>query len=360
MQYPKRSGLKDFGLIDLPFSLRKMALSPVGKLAARKNRSTGGTEYDLSRGVTAFPSVGDQVLIPTSEQIQAIVGAKASDRRVRIGASPLATNAAIMVDPDKIFGRHLAVLGNTGSGKSCSVAGLIRWSLEAATAAMPENSETSSPNARFIVLDPNGEYTRAFADMGDKIRLFRVPPVSGTENALRVPAWLWNGHEWTAVAYAKPGAQRPLLLQALRELKSGNTDAVPRSAIVRRYLVSYRTMIQAMFAKGTAEFAGEAPARRRCGELLDNIASDCADFQEGVDTDTQGQLENAHQAISGVANSRRSNNGWFNAFSVEDIESVRDALQEAIDAIPDVLTISPITELGHPMMECRLKTTLRA
>jgi DNA helicase HerA-like ATPase len=38
-------------------------------------------------------------------------------------------NAAVYVDPDKLYGRHLAVLGNTGSGKSCSVAGLIRWSL---------------------------------------------------------------------------------------------------------------------------------------------------------------------------------------------------------------------------------------
>lgn len=46
-----------------------------------------------------------------------------------IGISPLAANAKVMIDPDRLFGRHLAVLGNTGSGKSCSVAGLIRWSM---------------------------------------------------------------------------------------------------------------------------------------------------------------------------------------------------------------------------------------
>lgn len=341
--YPKRAGLKDFGLIDLPFPLRKMALTPVGTLAGRRDKATGEVEYELSRGVTAFPSVGDQVLIPTSDQVQAIVGAKSVERRIRIGASPLASNAEIRVDPDKIFGRHVAVLGNTGSGKSCSVAGLIRWSLEAATSAN-DDGEEAPPNARFIILDPNGEYARAFADLGEQARLFRVPPVTGNQRPLRVPAWLWNGHEWTAVAYARPGAQRPLLLQALRELKSGNTETVPRSATVRRYLVSYRAMILALLAKGTAEFAGEAPARRRCGELLDNIESDCADFQEGVDTDTQGLLENAREAISGVVDSRRSNNGWFNAFSVEDIESVRDALQQAIDGIPDILTMFPITE----------------
>src|SRR5215469_4057554 len=58
--YPKRSGLKDFGLIDLPFPLRKMSVSPIGTLTVRRE----GIEitYNLTRGVTSFPSVGDQVL----------------------------------------------------------------------------------------------------------------------------------------------------------------------------------------------------------------------------------------------------------------------------------------------------------
>lgn len=73
--YPKRSGLKDFGLIDLPFPLRKMSLSPVGTLTSRRDRGSGTTRYELSRGVVAFPSVGDQVLIPTASQVEAIVGA---------------------------------------------------------------------------------------------------------------------------------------------------------------------------------------------------------------------------------------------------------------------------------------------
>jgi hypothetical protein len=158
--YPKRSGLRDFGLIDLPFPLRKMTVSAVGTLTARRDKRSATTKYELSRGVMDFPSVGDQVLLPTPEQIEAIVGAKESDRRVRIGASPLASNAAIMVDPDKLFGRHLAVLGNTGSGKSCTVAGLIRWSMEAAKNAIKDAAKQGVPNARFIVLDPNGEGIR--------------------------------------------------------------------------------------------------------------------------------------------------------------------------------------------------------
>ena len=182
--YPKRFGFKEFGLIDLPFPLRKMSVSPVGTLTSRRDRRSGTTKYELSRGVVAFPSVGDQVLIPTTEQIEAIVGAKDSDKRIRIGSSPMVSNAAIMVDPDKLFGRHLAVLGNTGSGKSCTVAGLIRWSMEAAEKSIQDSGKTDGPNARFIVLDPNGEYARAFADLPERVRIFK-PGMSTTHLSCR-------------------------------------------------------------------------------------------------------------------------------------------------------------------------------
>ncbi|ASJ62237.1 ATPase (plasmid) [Sinorhizobium meliloti] len=341
--YPKRSGLKDFGLIDLPFPLRKMTLTPIGTLTVKRDRRAKTTVYELSRGVVAFPSVGDQILIPTPEQIAAIVGAKDKDRRVRIGSSPLAANTSIMVDPDKIFGRHVAVLGNTGSGKSCSVAGLIRWSLDAAQSSLED--EAQGLNARFVILDPNGEYAKAFADKADNVRLFRVPPIDEQkgERALRIPAWLWNGHEWTAVSFARPGAQRPLLLQALRELKNGELDGTPRETIVRRYVYSYRVMIDAMLAEGASRYAGSAGNRRQCGALLDNIAADCGGMADSVDGEHRTTLEEISAAIAETANSRRSGD-WFNAFSIQDIESVRDELQRFVDLVEDAFAAAQITE----------------
>jgi hypothetical protein len=333
--YPKRAGLKDFGLIDLPFPLRKMSLSPVGTLTSRRDRVSGMTRYELSRGVVAFPSVGDQVLIPTSSQIEAIVGARDDDKRVRIGSSPMASNAAIMVDPDKLFGRHLAVLGNTGSGKSCTVAGLIRWSMAAANKAIKDAGKTGVPNARFIVLDPNGEYARAFADSGDKLRLFRVPPVIAGERPLDVPAWLWSGHEWSAVAHAQPGAQRPLLMQGLRELKAGQTEGVPREAMIRRYLGSYLTRVSAMLNTGTQAFAGAHKAKFECARLLETIASDCSQFS-GEDLDTASDaLASIAATIADIVDSRRSGN-YFNDFAISDLETIRDALNTLAQSLPDI------------------------
>ena len=237
-QYPKRRGMQDFGLMDLPYPLRKMSLNPLGCLMHDGKTSSGEDRYIFKRGVEAYPTVGDPVLLPTNNQLRDIVES-GENRRVKIGISPLAANAAVKIDPDRLFGRHLAVLGNTGSGKSCSVAGLIRWSMDEAKKVR----SGEEPNARFIVLDPNGEYANTFQDMS-KVRVFAVEPSKGIEQ-LQVPLWFWNSAEWSAFTQASAKAQRPVLIQALRTVRDGSIDsaAVTPSNNMRRYL---RTLVSAI------------------------------------------------------------------------------------------------------------------
>ena len=242
--FPKRRGVQDFGLIDLPYPLRKMSLNPLGTL---RKVAGPGEQYKFRRGADALPSVGSPVLLPTQIQLHSIVES-GDRRRVRIGVSPLAGNAEIRIDPDRLFGRHLAVLGNTGSGKSCSVAGLIRWSLEEAKAV--RGREPANPNARFIILDPNGEYSRAFGKEGSlaKARIFKVNPAAG-EALLQVPLWFWNSSEWVSFTEASAKTQRPLLKRALREVKAGRSAVdgeteEERKLELRRYLSSNLITIQ--------------------------------------------------------------------------------------------------------------------
>jgi hypothetical protein len=238
-QYPKRKGMQDFGLVDLPYPLRKMSLNPLGGLCY-EGEHQGKERYTFRRGVEAYPTVGDPVLLPTQTQLCAIVES-GENRRVKIGVSPLAANAEVKIDPDRLFGRHLAVLGNTGSGKSCSVAGLIRWSLEEACKARGG----TDPNARFIVLDPNGEYSKAFDGLG-KVRVFAVDPKpdSGIDQ-LQVPLWFWNSAEWCAFTQASAKTQRPTLIQALRTVRDGAVAvAVTPSHDMRRFLRSLVGVIQ--------------------------------------------------------------------------------------------------------------------
>lgn len=237
-QYPKRKGMQDFGLVDLPYPLRKMSLNPLGCLVYDGSGACGKEIYRFRRGVESYPTVGDAVLLPTQNQLRAIVES-GDNRRVLIGSSPLAANAKVMVDPDRLFGRHLAVLGNTGSGKSCSVAGLIRWSMDVARKAR----SGADPNARFIVLDPNGEYANTFRDMS-KVRVYAVEP-SESVAQLQVPLWFWNSAEWSAFTQASAKAQRPTLVQALRSVRDGVfTAAVTPSHEMRRYLRTLVSILQ--------------------------------------------------------------------------------------------------------------------
>ncbi len=210
--YPKRKGFQDFGLIDLPFPLREMELHPVGTLSASEQG------YKFKRGVETFPSVGDIVILPTDTQLRSIIES-GDNRKVYIGNSPSVNNAKVMVDPDRLFGRHLAVLGNTGSGKSCSVAGLIRWAIEAAENARED--KTKPVNSRFIVLDPNGEYSRAFADM-QNANIYTVHVEEDDEKKqLEVPLWFWNTDEWCSFTRATPKTHRTTIVHALKSVRSG-------------------------------------------------------------------------------------------------------------------------------------------
>ena len=257
--FPKRKGLQDYGLVDLPFPLRKMRVNPLGILAKKEN------SFVFERGVRGFPSVGEPVLIPTDEQLKAIVESGAN-KRIRIGTSPMAANAEVSVDPDRLFGRHLAVLGNTGSGKSCSVAGLIQWSIAAAKAELAEGNKP--PNARFIVLDPNGEYSGVFKESA------RVFEVGDATNRLEVPLWFWNSAEWCSFTQASARAQVPLLRRTLRAMRNEEFEFTEETDITIKSFLS-SILVSAKHDKSVGSPWGSFPRPKsffeKIGKWLESI-----------------------------------------------------------------------------------------
>lgn len=337
--YPKRKGMQDFGLIDLPYPLRKLSLNPLGMLSVETSEHCDAC-LRFRRGVDAYPTVGQPVLLPTTEQLQHIVES-GDNRHVWIGTSPLAAEARVCVDPDRLFGRHLAVLGNTGSGKSCSVAGLIRWSLEEAST---HTSEAKRPNARFIVLDPNGEYSRAFDEFGDvvDVKRFFVEASEGMQQ-LNVPLWFWNSEEWCAFTQAAPKAQRPVLVQALRAVRDGSmTTAKSQSSEMRRYL---RTVVTALrLSKSAGEpWKGSGPTRAFRDRLRvwnDGLASSDAHTDE--ESDALARFKTRCEAeLTAHADK------WPPAFSRDSVDELLDLAQNAHAAFggsdTDTLPIDPDT-----------------
>lgn len=319
--YPKRSGYKDFDLIDLPFPLRKLSLAPVGVLRERDG------VLEIDRGVCSYPSVGDVVVIPNQEELRAIVQNKDFDARVKIGTVPAAANAPLFVDPDRMFGRHLAILGNTGSGKSCSVAGLIRWSLEEAKSHLSKDKRL---NSRFIIIDPNGEYGKCFNDLSTVRRfeiVFDEETLEDKQLQLKVPSWMWNSYEWSSIGQASGKTQRPLLRQALREVRRGgdlNDDAF---ASVRRWLTSLLVGLRNFERVGTA--IADWPAKDNLGETLQSGFDSLKLFLSELQGERQDKLQSIVKALGDLLTRKPKHKGYYPGFSLADIKPIIALLEES-------------------------------
>ena len=327
--FPKRRGMRDFGLVDLPYPLRRLSLNPLGVLY--KKRIHDQDKFSFRRGMEAFPTIGDGVFLPTDNQLRSIVES-CEKPRIKIGTSPLAGNADVYVDPDRLFGRHLAVLGNTGSGKSCTVAGLIRWSLEAA-----RKETDGTPNARFIILDPNGEYARAFSNENEtiKARIFRVgsEESSGEDNTnqLQVPLWFWNSSEWCSFSQAREGAQRPLLRRALREIKNGNDQPdLSDDFVLRRKISSILINLRNQVRKGD-NYEGW-----KLGPKLEVFLVDIISFIElypSYSTILSRIRDEIDFALNQQKYTRTNGTVGYNAFPVTYIESIIYELTNLLDSL---------------------------
>ena len=99
-----------------------------------------------------------------------------------IGKSTIFPEYDVKIDIDKFFGSHSAVLGNTGSGKSCTIASMLQ--------NLYKFDEYSATGSTFIFFDVNGEYRQAFEKIkenNDKIdiRNFTIDEVAENDNSIQ-------------------------------------------------------------------------------------------------------------------------------------------------------------------------------
>lgn len=130
-------------------------------------------------------------------------------RVLSIGKSVVFEGYEVKVRIDEFFGGHLAVLGNTGSGKSCTVASLVQSLFE-------KTDEHHARGATFVVFDVNGEYDAALSPLAakGKIGVDRVI-LDGTDRSFRLPHWFLELSEWELLLQASERTQVPILRMAL-------------------------------------------------------------------------------------------------------------------------------------------------
>jgi len=116
--------------------VRLIRLNPLGEISSK-----GG----FQRGVAHFPTPGAELHVVTGSTLEILFNQYAADN-FKVGQLSAAESVDVFLDPDAFFGRHAAILGQSGSGKSWSVTSFIQSTLRA------------MPNAHIIILDLHGEY----------------------------------------------------------------------------------------------------------------------------------------------------------------------------------------------------------
>ena len=210
------------------FSIKYLDLVPVGMLP---KENSGKFLF----GVSTYPSLyTDALYILHSEldrvfevvdwEVKLFPEQKDSPTRYKaltIGTSTIFEEYDVKVRIDEFFGGHVAVLGNTGSGKSCTVATIAQSLFE-------KIGENYARGATLIFLDVNGEYRRAFTNFSDPIGIFyfkmsdnptRSDPSSYHCNeqtkTFRLPHWFMSVEEWELLLRASERTQKPVLRTAL-------------------------------------------------------------------------------------------------------------------------------------------------
>jgi uncharacterized protein len=165
-----------------------------------------GKIYNFRRGVTRYPVPGSDVYAVTSADMKQVYAADGRTN-VEIGTVFPTKDIRGSLYIDAMLGKHFALLGSTGTGKSTSAALILHKICDVA------------PEGHIVMIDPHGEYSAAFKSNG---ALFDV-------NNLALPYWMMNFSEHCEVFVTSKGDERQMdcdiLARCLLQARSKNRIA---------------------------------------------------------------------------------------------------------------------------------------
>lgn len=172
------------------------------------------------RGVSEYPTLGDPVRLGVDEDFELIFGcfdelsvADGERKSFSMGRFAIDTDFEVKVLGKEFFAKHVAVMGNSGSGKSCTTAKIVHEAVRL-------------PHSQVVMFDMHGEYLRAFSDENGK----PLPNVTYlSDRNLVLPYWMLAYEEFEQL-FLDPNdplninAQRVFLRQAFEQLKAESAE----------------------------------------------------------------------------------------------------------------------------------------
>lgn len=328
----------DRTMVTLPIARRLMKATLVGTI--------DGTSY--SQGVTVFPVLDNPVQMVSEDDLDTIFDHGVEDSVVRdptkpgfsvhLGESPIFTGYPVKIDPDAFFGKHAAVLGSTGAGKSCTIASLVQSIL----------AREDVRRTNIVILDTNGEYQSAFAGSTEPASSCLYIPSDPTRRSERlvVPYWFMNAEDFIRLFRAREGLQAPVLLRALRGARSAEIEAGngPRTLEVLRTTCNVIRGLTEI--EGNARYHAPRNIREHCDQALafrEQFEADVEALDEYCGAGTYAAYEHGISEIRGVVeevwpSTSASPTGQFGPIAVQRIRQALDPLLARLSGVHSTAT----------------------
>lgn len=210
-------------------SSKYLDVVPVGMLPFRDDQpfKFGVTNYPPLYADALYTQTADLDRIFEVSDVEPLVDGNDPDGPTSFAALEIGTSVAfegykVRARIDEFFGGHSAILGNTGSGKSCTVASILQ-------SIFTKGTPNAARGAAFVILDTNGEYRQAFSELPNPIRrTYGHVQGNSTESVtvvatdagesvfdFRLPHWFFSVEEWELLLRASDRTQKPILRTAL-------------------------------------------------------------------------------------------------------------------------------------------------
>lgn len=178
----------------------------------------------FNAGIIKKPSGIAPVRVINKDELELIIGkSELQKENLLLGTSSIYKTFNVSVTLNDIFANHLAIIGNTGSGKSCGVARIIQ-----------NLFFINKPiNSHIVLFDAYGEYVETFKNinnLGLNFASFSGNSKNGKEYQLKFPAWFLDVDDLALLLRVSSPDQLPVLKKSLKLVKifKSNTPEIKR------------------------------------------------------------------------------------------------------------------------------------
>ena len=166
-------------------------------------------------GVIRKPTIESNVRMINSDELKLIIGYN-DKNSFMLGTSALYDNYPIMVNINELFSNHMAIFGNSGSGKSCGVARLLQ--------NVFTNPNFKPYKANIFIFDAYGEYHNAFSNFNNidanyQFKYYTTNKHDTIGQPLLIPLWLLDNDDFAILLNASEHSQLPIIERTLKLVK---------------------------------------------------------------------------------------------------------------------------------------------